>query len=73
MMDRLIKKYRVFFTIMARDPGRMAVPTLDVDLAWHTHQLSPHRYYDFSVNETSGIFIDHVDKVDENKLPEGFG
>jgi hypothetical protein len=40
-MNRLIQKYKIFFDIMATKPRRMAVPTLDVDLAWHTHQLSP--------------------------------
>lgn len=32
-IDRLIYKYRIFFRIMAENPSRMAVPTLDVDLA----------------------------------------
>ncbi|KAI9928134.1 hypothetical protein MW887_002167 [Aspergillus wentii] len=71
-MDRLIKKYQVFFKIMASHPGKMAVPTLDVDLAWHTHQLSPARYYDYSVSKTKDIFIDHDDKVEETKLSDGF-
>jgi hypothetical protein len=72
-MDRLIAKYAVFFRIMADTPGRMAVPTLDVDLAWHTHQLSPARYYEYSTRSTAGTtFIDHDDKVDETKLSDGF-
>ncbi|OAA72245.1 hypothetical protein ISF_01318 [Cordyceps fumosorosea ARSEF 2679] len=33
----LIEKYRRFLAIMERNPGIMVVPTLDVDLAWHTH------------------------------------
>lgn len=44
-MTRLIKKYENFFRIMAEHPRNAAVPTLDVDLAWHTHQLSPKFYY----------------------------
>ncbi|KAN0069638.1 Protein of unknown function (DUF1399) domain containing protein [Elaphomyces granulatus] len=71
-MDRLIQKYRIFFDIMATNPRCMAVPTLDVDLAWHTHQLSPQRYFDFSSARTSGTFIDHDDKVEENVLSEAF-
>lgn len=73
--DRLIKKYKVFLDIMHQNPRNMAVPTLDVDLAWHTHQLSPRNYYKYTttplVNGTR-TFIDHDDKVDENKLSEGF-
>ncbi|CRG88125.1 Reticuline oxidase [Talaromyces islandicus] len=75
-MTRLIKKYGVFFYIMAKNPDKMAVPTLDVDLAWHTHQLSPSRYFEYSVYQTKtyGVetFIDHDDKVDEGKLSEAF-
>lgn len=75
-MDRLIKKYGVFFRIMIERPDKMAVPTLDVDLAWHTHQLSPARYYKYSTSKTTfnckRMFIDHDDKVDEGKLSDGF-
>ncbi|KAK9326097.1 hypothetical protein V1517DRAFT_103502 [Lipomyces orientalis] len=70
-MARLIKKYQTFFLIMARNPNHVAVPTLDVDLAWHTHQLSPARYYSYSVAKTN-IFIDHDDKIEENKLSDAF-
>ncbi|KAL4925551.1 uncharacterized protein BDV17DRAFT_283830 [Aspergillus undulatus] len=76
-MHRLIRKYAVFFQIMASNPGHMAVPTLDVDLAWHTHQLTPGRYFVYSTRRTQqegrrAIFIDHDDKVSEIKLSDGF-
>ncbi|KAJ5163215.1 uncharacterized protein N7500_005045 [Penicillium coprophilum] len=75
-MDRLIKKYEVFFQIMMDYPKNMAVPTLDVDLAWHTHQLSPSWYYRYSTLKSTAtglrVFIDHDDKVDEGKLSDGF-
>jgi hypothetical protein len=75
-MTRLIRKYRVFFEIMARHPEKMAVPTLDVDLAWHTHQLSPSRYFEYSTFQTktwgAETFIDHDDKVDEGALSDAF-
>jgi len=70
-MQRLIGKYDRYFAILAKHPNQVAVPTLDVDLAWHTHQLSPREYYDFSVRMTN-IFIDHDDKIDENKLSDAF-
>ncbi|KAI9872060.1 MAG: hypothetical protein M1830_002108, partial [Pleopsidium flavum] len=70
-MQRLIKKYDRYFLILAYNPSQVAVPTLDVDLAWHTHQLSPPKYYDFSVH-TTNILIDHDDKIDENKLSDAF-
>ncbi|KAH0556845.1 hypothetical protein GP486_005363, partial [Trichoglossum hirsutum] len=70
-MARLIQKYYRFFTIMKENPGKTAVPTLDVDLAWHTQQLSPSVYYAYSVEKTE-IFIDHDDKIEENKLSDAF-
>ena len=33
-MSRLILKYQRYFTILATYPDNVAVPTLDVDLAW---------------------------------------
>ncbi|OKL63608.1 hypothetical protein UA08_00055 [Talaromyces atroroseus] len=75
-MDRLIRKYRIFFEIMMDNRGKMAVPTLDVDLAWHTHQMSPFRYCNYSRTQSlrlgAQIFIDHDDKVDEGKLSDAF-
>lgn len=70
-MWRLITKYGRFFNIMASNPGKTAVATLDVDLAWHTHQLSPLAYYAKSVT-TAARFIDHDDKIEESKLSDSF-
>jgi hypothetical protein len=70
-MARLIIKYGRFIEIMKRNPSQMAVPTLDVDLAWHTHQLSPSRYYGYTLANT-GRFVDHDDKVDQNMLSHQF-
>ncbi|CAI7578465.1 unnamed protein product [Penicillium glandicola] len=71
-MSHFISKYGVFFQIMAKNKGHAVVPTLDVDLIWHTHQLSPARYYTFSTTQTEGIFINHDDKIDEIKLNDAF-
>lgn len=70
-MNRLIIKYSRFFEIMAKNPLKVAVPTLDVDLAWHTHQLSPQSYYEYATTKT-GTFIDHDDKIDETRLSDAF-
>ncbi|KAL9942838.1 hypothetical protein ACHAQF_005905 [Verticillium nonalfalfae] len=70
-MLKNVTKYERFFEIMAANPGEAAVPTLDVDLAWHTHQLSPKAYYEYSVSMTRN-FVDHNDKVDEEKLGVSF-
>ncbi|GAB1309863.1 Alpha-ketoglutarate-dependent sulfonate dioxygenase [Madurella fahalii] len=70
-MSRLLVKYDRFFEIMTVYPHETAVPTLDVDLAWHTHQLSPSMYYAYSVSKT-GRFIDHNDKIEETVLSKQF-
>ncbi|KAI1771974.1 hypothetical protein F4818DRAFT_454190 [Hypoxylon cercidicola] len=70
-MTRLITKYQRFVKIMATYPSQVAVPTLDVDLAWHTHQLSPSAYTHWIYSKTQQL-IDHDDKIDEDKLSTAF-
>jgi hypothetical protein len=70
-MRRLIVKYQRFVQIMASDKDKVVVPTLDVDLAWHTHQLSPRAYLAFTFAKTQK-FIDHDDKINEDKLAASF-
>lgn len=70
-MREILVKYGRFVEIMANYPDETAAPTLDVDLAWHTHQLSPKTYFDHMVLQTKG-FVDHNDKVDEMKLGSAF-
>ncbi|KAI0843879.1 hypothetical protein F5Y00DRAFT_274793 [Daldinia vernicosa] len=70
-MSRLLRKYKRFVDIMARNPLKTVVPTLDVDLAWHTHQLSPFMYTRSMYIKTRRL-IDHDDKIDEDKLSTAF-
>ena len=70
-MERLITKYGRFFDIMKSHPRNIAVPTLDVDLAWHTHQLNPQAYYVYCDRLTRSL-IDHDDKIEETKLSDQF-
>jgi hypothetical protein len=74
-ISKLIRKYTVFFDIMVKYKKPTA-PTLDVDLAWHTHQLSPSRYFRYSRAQSmkygTEIFVNHDDKVDEGTLSESF-
>lgn len=70
-MARLINKYVNFISLMRRHPNQIVVPTLDIDLAWHTHQLIPPSYYSYTTRATTK-FIDHDDKIEETKLNEAF-
>ncbi|RMJ12454.1 hypothetical protein CDV36_007923, partial [Fusarium kuroshium] len=71
IMEKLITKYNRFFDIIKENPESLAVPTLDIDLAWHTHLLSPYSYYRHS-NKLTDKLIDHVDKIDEVRFGKGF-
>jgi hypothetical protein len=70
-MERCCVKYKRFMNLIAKNPRSVAVPTLDVDLAWHTHQLSPLAYYHYTTRKTFK-FIRHDDKIEDGKLSEGF-
>ena len=70
-MNRLLLKYSRFIHIIATYPLHTAVPTLDVDLGWHTHQLSPKQYLDYTVKKCKK-FIDHDDKMEEDVLSTAF-
>ena len=70
-MNRLLNKYTRFIEIIATFPLESAVPTLDVDLGWHTHQLSPKPYFDFTLSKCRKL-IGHDDKMDEDDLSKGF-
>jgi hypothetical protein len=70
-MLRLLEKYSWFVVILARYQENMAVPTLDVDLAWHTHQCHPAAYMQYTVAQCNQ-FIDHDDKIAETKLNDAF-
>lgn len=68
---RLVTKYTRFMSLMAQFKTTLFVPTLDVDLAWHTHQLSSSSYYNYTVTNC-GQFVDHDDKIAETKLSDAF-
>ncbi|KAL1894078.1 hypothetical protein Cpir12675_003862 [Ceratocystis pirilliformis] len=70
-MSSLILRYTRFMSLMSEPRDIMLVPTLDVDLAWHTAQLSPASYYGATAG-SYGRFLDHDDKIDETKLSDGF-
>ncbi|TFY60655.1 hypothetical protein EVJ58_g5012 [Rhodofomes roseus] len=46
------------------------VPTLDIDLVWHTHQLKGDGYMKDS-KEFVGWYVDHDDRVEEIYLAQG--
>ncbi|KAI9779637.1 MAG: hypothetical protein M1839_007302 [Geoglossum umbratile] len=69
-LRRAQDRYNKFLKLFKLYPGTMLVPTLDIDLVWHTHQLSPKRYIDATV-DIAGRFLDHDDKLGKGTLDEG--
>lgn len=47
------------------------MPTLDIDLAWHTHQLLGRTYHEHC-KQYVRRHLDHLDKVEENYLSDAF-
>ena len=66
-------RYHKFLLLMRRkkEGKRVAlVPTLDIDLCWHTHQLSTGEYRKWCV-EHLGLAINHDDTVGKETLDNG--
>ncbi|KAI7887152.1 hypothetical protein K492DRAFT_189568 [Lichtheimia hyalospora FSU 10163] len=64
---RGIRQYHKFLGLMKRYPGETLVPTLEIDLAWHTHMLHPQIYRAFTIKKLRQ-YINHDDNIDPVKL-----
>ncbi|PWN93913.1 hypothetical protein FA10DRAFT_35290 [Acaromyces ingoldii] len=69
-LDNAIVRYHGWLNLSFRYPTAFISPTLDIDLAWHTHQLSPDYYTDCF--RLLGRFLDHDDKVEKGRLGDAF-
>ncbi|UNI16982.1 hypothetical protein JDV02_003364 [Purpureocillium takamizusanense] len=70
-LTRAVSRYGKFLDLMRRYPKVMVVPTLDIDLAWHTHQCAA-AFYARGVKAVVGRFVNHDDSIAEAKLGTGF-
>ncbi|KAG5641124.1 hypothetical protein DXG03_005951 [Asterophora parasitica] len=70
-LKHAIARYHAFLDLMASGSASFCVPTLDIDLAWHTHQLMGEQYNAECMRHV-GRFVDHDDKVEEHKLSSSF-
>lgn len=68
-IDESIVRYDRFLQLVI-ESNEMLVPTLDIDLVWHTHQLSQFFYFNH-FDSKSGV-IDHEDKVEAVVLDSNF-
>ncbi|KAH7923640.1 hypothetical protein BV22DRAFT_1048054 [Leucogyrophana mollusca] len=71
ILDHSILRYHGFLDLMASTPHAMFVPTLDIDLVWHSHQLMASRYL-IDCETYVGRSVDHDFKVGESRLSLAF-
>ncbi|OAX30964.1 hypothetical protein K503DRAFT_669727, partial [Rhizopogon vinicolor AM-OR11-026] len=66
-LQHCVARYHAFLNLMAESPASSFIPTLDIDLAWHTHQLMASRYQSDCLSLV-GRYVDHDDKVEEDQI-----
>ncbi|GJE98082.1 hypothetical protein PsYK624_143040 [Phanerochaete sordida] len=71
VLQHAIARYHTFLDLMSSAPGSFFVPTLDIDLAWHTHQMKGELYQNDCM-KLIHRFVDHDDRVEENHLATSF-
>lgn len=71
-LRRALERYTKFLELFKASPTAFLVPTLDIDIVWHTHQCSAMKY-EMSTNNRTGQFIDHNDKIGKPTLDGGMG
>ncbi|PPR01105.1 hypothetical protein CVT24_000401 [Panaeolus cyanescens] len=71
VLHRAVARYHGFLDLLSSSPVSFFVPTLDIDLIWHTHQLLPDKYESDTINYV-GRYIDHDDKVEGLRLSSAF-
>ncbi|KAM0425122.1 hypothetical protein ACHAPT_009682 [Fusarium lateritium] len=69
-MRRAVERYENFLELFQLYPGKMLMPSLDVDLVWHTNQLSA-AGYKATMESRCGRFINHDDKIGKPTLKSG--
>jgi hypothetical protein len=71
-IERWIEKYSRFLSIKQKHPKVAFVPTLDIDIIWHAHQLDHVNYRKDSVKYL-GFVLNHNDMPSNAILLNSFG
>uniref|UniRef100_A0A8H8CLD4 Uncharacterized protein n=1 Tax=Psilocybe cubensis TaxID=181762 RepID=A0A8H8CLD4_PSICU len=78
-LQHALSRYHAFLDLMVSSTSstlsgsssKFLVPTLDIDLIWHTHQLIPAKY-ESDCTMLLKRFLDHDDKVEGLRLSSAF-
>ncbi|KAI1014633.1 hypothetical protein LB503_004108 [Fusarium chuoi] len=68
---RAITRYQNFCKLL-KISKTTVVPTLDIDLVWHTHQCTA-KHYGQAMKVLTGKFVNHDDTIEKPQLGDGFG
>ncbi|KAH0840381.1 hypothetical protein J3R83DRAFT_1413 [Lanmaoa asiatica] len=71
ILEHSVMRYHAFLDLMTAYPSSMLVPTLDIDLVWHTHQLMASRY-SIDCEMYVGHYVDHELSITETRLSSAF-
>ncbi|KAG9036597.1 hypothetical protein FRB95_008431 [Tulasnella sp. JGI-2019a] len=69
-LTRCVVRYHAFLDLMASTSGKFIVPTLDIDLVWHTHQLFCSSYR--KLHSIMGVVPDHDDKITQGAISTAY-
>lgn len=72
LRESCIRYDRYFQLMTTGKKNSLVVPTLDIDLMWHTHQLGFYYYLKKCVESKAGMICDHNDKIEEGRLALNF-
>lgn len=70
-IERAVGRYETFLELARDNPGRIVVPTLDIDLIWHCHMLSPDDYVE-DCRAIVGRVLAHDTGHSQNTLGNAF-
>ncbi|CAK4101839.1 unnamed protein product [Aphanomyces euteiches] len=72
VLQASIVRYHKFMHLMKiKERKKVTVPTADIDLVWHTHQVDFQAYDDFCMKHV-GYFVDHDDTIEFSGLLSGY-
>ena len=69
-LEQATERYKNFL-LMAKDYNGLLVPTLDIDIIWHTHMLSPIDYFP-DCERIAGRVLNHNDELPSDELTDHF-
>ena len=71
VLDAAITRYDMFLRIVPSAKGKMLVPTLDIDLAWHAHQQADAAYRRYT-KKVCGSVLNHDDDITGGDTAQGY-